>query len=129
MTSAVLTLHRTLTVGDAHTFGSVLASHINWPLGQNATTNHFDGLVIQSDFGSMVPGPLPIGAPRLYTLDVGDRVQADITAGRTCSAFRFRFATIPSDGDGQEDRFVFEGWYGNPGVFFIARIELDYVIP
>lgn len=129
VTSALLTLHRTLNTGDAHTFGDIVASHIDWPLGQNATPNHFDGIVILSDFGTCTEGPLPIGAPRLYTLQVGDRVQADLAAARTCSAFRFRFDTIATDNDGADDRYRFEGSYGNPSVLYQAEIVVDYLVP
>jgi hypothetical protein len=129
VTSALLTLHRTQSTGNAHSFGDIVASHIDWPLGQNATPNHFDGILLAADFGACVPGPLPVGAPRLYTLQVGSRVQTDLTAGRDSSAFRFRFDTVQSDGDNTDDRFVFEGWFGQTGTFFQAEIEVDYLVP
>ncbi len=90
---AILTIHRSTIIGNPWSMGPLLVDHI-----ENG------GVVDQTVFAG---GTLSAAVHQLddqdnWVLDVTDLVAADRAAGRTTSAFRFRFAS-QTNGDGQLD--------------------------
>lgn len=95
--TATLSLEQNVGTGSPYTdLGNVLVDHVDLGLAVDATDYAANTLL--AGFGTLSTDAT-LG---VKTLDVGARVQADLTAGRTSSDFRLRFAT-DTDGDGNTD--------------------------
>jgi hypothetical protein len=99
--SATLALQQSPGWGTPYTdLGNLLVDHVD--LGAGIDGTDFTGGTLAAGFGVLSTDAALV----VKSLEVGARVQADLTAGRTFSDFRLRFAA-DSNGDGADDYIQF----------------------
>jgi hypothetical protein len=95
--TATLALYEAGGAGTPYTdLGNMLIDHV--ALGAGLDAADYNGNTLVAGFGVFSSDP----SFAVKSLEVGARVQADLTAGRAFADFRLRFATN-SNGDGSDD--------------------------
>lgn len=123
ITDAVLRIRQHSQIGTPYgTLGDVVVDHFDMGLDLDATD--FAGGTILAGFGTLSTD----GTQEYKEIGVAARVQADVTAGRTKSDFRVRFA-VATDNDNGFDVTRFENGNDEYGTGDLPILEVTWLAP